>query len=435
MYWRRACFGRHPATVSPSVLTVACWNIRHLRIQTDEDGTTPRKTNIIDLELNRLNIDIATLSETWLTGNGSIREEHYTFFWSGHPEGERMRHGVGIAVRNCLMTCIEHPRNLSQRLMSMRVPITQRCLTVLSAYAPTLKACSEEKDEFYQLLSESLSTISKGDDLVLAGDFNTRVGAEYDQWNGALGHHCLGKMNENGQRLLELCTNYNLALTYTFFAGSLNSKLTWMHPRYRCWHQLDHIVVRCRQLNSVKHSRSMHSANCGTDHALVRSKLLVAPCKFFRSSTKCSPSINTAAMKNDSSTSLFKSLLSVKAMPDYPGTNVEDAWSKFRSLVMGSAVSAFGRRQKRQPNWFRESANVLIPAVEARREARLQLKTQNTRAAKAILLTAKANVQWLFRAALRDFWTKITTEVQRCSEVGDLRGVYNGIESTENHSQ
>ena len=31
-------------------------------------------------------------------------------------------------------------------------------------------------------------------------------------------------------------------------------------------------------------------------------------------------------------------------MPDYPGTNVEDTWSKFRSLVMGSAVlSVFDR--------------------------------------------------------------------------------------------
>ena len=157
--------------------------------------------------------------------------------------------------------------------------------------------------------------------------------------------------------------------------------------------------------------RSMHSADCGTDHALVHSKLLIVPRKCFRRSTKCSPSINSAAMKNDSSTSLFKSLLSVKAMPDYPGTTVEDAWSKFRSLVMGCAKSAFGLRQKKQPDWFRESANVLIPAVEARREARLQLKTGNTKVAKARLLTTKANVQRRVRAALCDFWTKISTEV------------------------
>ena len=124
--------------------------------------------------------------------------------------------------------------------------------------------------------------------------------------------HGSGKMNKGGQRLLELCTNYRLALN-TFFAGSVNSKVTWMHPRSCRWHHLDHIVVRHRQLNSVKHTRSMHSAHCGTDHALLRSKLLVAPRKFFHSSKKCSPSINTAAMKNDSSTSLFKSLLSSNA--------------------------------------------------------------------------------------------------------------------------
>ena len=173
----------------------------------------------------------------------------------------------------------------------------------------------------------------------------------------------------------------------------------------------------------------MHSADWGMDHALVRNKLLVAPRKFFRNSLKCSPSINTARMTNDSNTSLFKSLLSVKAMPDYLGTNVEDTWSKFRSLVMGSAVSAFGLRQRKQPNWFRESANVLIPAVEERRKVRLHLKTRNTRAAKARLLTAKANVQPLVRGFLRDFWTKVSTEVQRCSEVDDLRGVCNGIDS------
>jgi len=90
----------------------------------------------------------------------------------------------------------------------------------------TLMVRGEEKDEFYQLLSESLSIIPKGDELVLAGDFNARVGAEYNQWNGAIGPHSVSKMNENGQRLLELCTNYNLALTNTFFASCPNSKVT-----------------------------------------------------------------------------------------------------------------------------------------------------------------------------------------------------------------
>jgi len=78
------------------------------------------------------------------------------------------------------------------------------------------------------------------------------------------------------------------------------------------------------------------------------------------------------------------------------------------------------------------SANVLIPAVETRREARLQLKTRNTRETR--LRRAKINVQLLLRYSLCDFWRKINAEVQRCSEVGYLRGVYNSIKSAiESH--
>ena len=57
--------GRHLVNLSCFVTIFFCWKIRHLRIQTDEDGTMCSKPSIIDLELNRLNIDIETLIETW----------------------------------------------------------------------------------------------------------------------------------------------------------------------------------------------------------------------------------------------------------------------------------------------------------------------------------------------------------------------------------
>ena len=102
---------------------------------------------------------------------------------------------------------------------------------------------------------------------------------------------------------------------------------------------LDH-VVRRRQLNNVTHNRSMHKADCGTDHAFLRSKLLIVPRNFFRSSSiKCSPSTNSAAMKKRLE-HLAIQISSLKTIPDHPGTNGEDVCSKFRSLVMGSAVSA-----------------------------------------------------------------------------------------------
>jgi len=62
----------------------------------------------------------------------------------------------------------------------------------------------------------------------------------------------------------------------------------------------------------------MHAEDCGTDHALIRNKLLTVQCNIFRSNIKCSPSINSAAMIKVSSTSLFQPLPSNRAMTDYP---------------------------------------------------------------------------------------------------------------------
>jgi len=117
--------------------------------------------------------------------------------------------------------------------MSIRMRTRAGYITVISAYAPTLLASDEDKDEFCQQLSDLLSSITAGHDITLLGDFNARIGADADSWTSVIGRFGVGKINENGQRLLELCSLFNLSVASSFFKGSLRSKLTWMHPRSR----------------------------------------------------------------------------------------------------------------------------------------------------------------------------------------------------------
>ena len=269
--------GHQPATAS---LALGCWNVRSLGPQTEATPSFPRKTALIDLELDRLGIQLASLSETWWYSSGSIKEEHYTIFWNGFENGEKPKQGVGIAARNTLLSCVEQPVFASPRLMSIRIRIRAGYITVISAYAPTLLASDEDKDEFYQQLSDLLSSILAGHDIALLGDFNARIGADADSWTSVIGRFGVGKINENGQRLLELCSLFNLSVASSFFKGSLRSNVMWMHPRSRRWHQLDHVIIRRRQLRGVKQCRSMHSADRGTDHALVRCKLQITLKKF-----------------------------------------------------------------------------------------------------------------------------------------------------------
>jgi len=105
--------GRQPATAS---LALGCWNVRSLGPQTEATQFSLRKTALIDLELDRLGIQLASLSETWWYSSGSIREEHYTIFWNGFENGEKPKQGVGKAICNTLLSCVEQPLLVSPRL-------------------------------------------------------------------------------------------------------------------------------------------------------------------------------------------------------------------------------------------------------------------------------------------------------------------------------
>ena len=81
---------------------------------------------------------------------------------------------------------------------------------VFSCYAPTFAASREEKDSFYNVLHDALSTVPVHEPYILLVDFNACVGSSSidDQWwyeRGPLGY---GELNEAGEELLSfLATN------------------------------------------------------------------------------------------------------------------------------------------------------------------------------------------------------------------------------------
>ena len=81
---------------------------------------------------------------------------------------------------------------------------------------------------FYGALREAITSIPKEERLLIMGDFNAQVGRQHEIWD-ALGHYGIGKMNSNGLNLLQLCSEFNLAICNTFFHQKLKHKVTWTH--------------------------------------------------------------------------------------------------------------------------------------------------------------------------------------------------------------
>ncbi|XP_067947344.1 craniofacial development protein 2-like [Watersipora subatra] len=233
-------------------MAIATWNVRTMmtRMSTDKDldpeNTTIRKTATIDSELFCRGVDIAALQETCLAGTGIIKEANYTFFWFGRPSEESRIYGTGFAISNQLLCSSQTPSGVNDRISVLKVNTKQGTIFAVDASAPTLAASSDDKDCFYHTLEDTIRKASISERVILLGDINARIGEDHSSWPECLGHFGVGNINENGQRLLQLCCRNNLVVTNTLFPGKPHRKLSGCYPRLKKWHQLDFVITRSK---------------------------------------------------------------------------------------------------------------------------------------------------------------------------------------------
>ncbi|XP_071941032.1 uncharacterized protein [Antedon mediterranea] len=153
---------------------------------------------------------ISLTGKTRLLESGSLEESNYTFIWKGNNTGCVRQHGVGFAIKNNLFRDVVVLEGSNERLLAIRLSNSIESPVILSLYAPTLMSSDEVKDQFYQYLHSFIKNIPEKTPLILLGDFNARVGDNRAAWPACLGNFGVGKLNENGQRLLELCSYFKL---------------------------------------------------------------------------------------------------------------------------------------------------------------------------------------------------------------------------------
>lgn len=392
-----------------------------------QDISDTRKTAVINDELKRLNIDIATLQETRLANAGTLKEKDYTFYWQGKSSDEPREYGVGFAVRNSLLSMVESGSNGSERLLTLRLNTSEGPVTLVSVYAPTLSAMSEAKDEFYENLAAIIRSVPSKEQLVLLGDFNARVGADHDSWPSCLGQFGVGKMNENGQRLLEMCTFHDLCITNSYFRTKPQHKVSWRHPRSKHWHQLDLILVRRGALKNVLHTRSYHSADCDTDHSLVCCKIRLQPKKFHRTRKQGNPRIDISKMSQLDLVEQFAEAFQKELDASQPGDSATEKWEILRDTMHRTALATFGKRTSKTYDWFEAKSTEMTPVTEAKRAALAEYKRSPSEKNLHILRAARSKVQQTARRCANEYWTELSENIQTAAVTGNIRGMYEGI--------
>ncbi|XP_076031906.1 uncharacterized protein LOC143019809 [Oratosquilla oratoria] len=419
-------------------LKIASWNVRTLL---DSNPDLPkRRTALVAAELARYKIDIAALSETRLPDSGSLTEtgEGYTFFWQGAPLDQPRQMGVGIAVRSSILQTIPTaPIGISPRIMTWRIPLAKaQYATLLSVYGPTLPSEEHIKDTFYNCLHETLQNIPPRDKILLLGDLNARVGSSHHLWEGVLGQHGIGKCNENGLRLLTLCSEHSLTITNTKFQLRNMHKATWMHPRLGHWHLLDYVIVRQRDISEVLITRVMRGAEASTDHRLVRSilRLKIRPITRRRN---LSPKINLAALQNSNTREAFQQAVTDSLPPARQPTgdsnitteSLTTSWNNVCATLLQTAKAVLCSTNRRHRDWFDENAENIHDLITAKNKAHDLYLRNPSPTTRNQFSAVRSELQRLLRDMENKWWTNLAAQMQSYMDLGDLHNFYSSLKT------
>lgn len=86
------------------------------------------------------------------------------------------------------------------------------------------------KDSFNEILQNVTDGVPRHDLKLVIGDVNAKVGSNIRPWRRVLGHHGIGDMNNNGQRLVEFCAENDMVVSGTLFQHKTIHRCTWTSP-------------------------------------------------------------------------------------------------------------------------------------------------------------------------------------------------------------
>ena len=244
-----------------------------------------------------------------------------------------------------------------------------KLVTIINVYGPTSQRAerdSDELDSFYTKLDETINSVGRSSILILAGDFNAKVGHKQQIDYTCIGNYSKGKRNRNGEKLLEFCEERGLFISNSAFNHLSRHTTTWTgHIRgkenestIRIFNQIDYIICENRHKNLLTNARSYAGTLTNIDNRLVKATFRVEKQKLWntKSNTPKPPKLNISELTNSKTCrDQYRFELNYRLTPiDQDNDTVCNTWTNIRSAIKNSAKASVGtivrNKQKPTPN-------------------------------------------------------------------------------------
>ena len=206
---------------SLSNFTIGTFNVRGL--------SSAIKRDQISEDLNRLHIDVGLccIQETKCPSGFDVISSYYRLV--GLPSTSR-HYGLAFAVASYLAGGLLRYWSVSDRLAVIQLTLgSHSTLTIINAYGPTSQVTlrnQDTQDDFYAALDSYHQSIFFQRSILIAGDFNSKLGKQLPN-EISIGEHSCGIRNTNGSVLAGFLETHGLFACNTAFQHATRHKTTW----------------------------------------------------------------------------------------------------------------------------------------------------------------------------------------------------------------
>ena len=244
-----------------------------------------KKNNIIK-DLIKYKLDVIAIQETKAISNDEFISGHRLItFDHENPQG-----GLGFVISRTLVSEINAYWRVNDRLAvllinnSSNILKAGRPIIIINVHLPTTVTTKKNPGERNTIYNEIEKIIRKNDksNVIIAGDFNSKIGTRIEGEN-CCGHFSKGIRNENGQKLIDFCSENELFITNSAFKHPSRHITTWEgafrsqdNKLIKVFNQIDFIIFKQQHKKQLINSRTFSGTNINTDHRLLVTKIKTA---------------------------------------------------------------------------------------------------------------------------------------------------------------
>jgi exonuclease III len=174
-------------------ICLGSWNVGSL---------TGKLRELVDTTVRR-RVNILCVQETKWKGQ-KAKEVDNTGFKLWYIGATSNRNGVGVLIDKSIKDGVVEVRRQGDRIILVKLVISDMVLNVISAYAPQVGHDESAKRLFWEDLDGLVRAVPSSEKLFIGGDLNGHVGTSSAGFEAAHGGFGYGSRNQEGEEVLTL---------------------------------------------------------------------------------------------------------------------------------------------------------------------------------------------------------------------------------------